>query len=68
MSVINRTEVRKLALDYSLKDRNGKFTRVSEEYLSEIERLVIQAVRVSVRHHPTKGKTLTEMQGLYYEP
>lgn len=66
--LINRTHVKKLALDYAAANRarraNGEpwFTRVSADFLDRIEAATAEAVRrevvVSLAVHPSSGKTL----------
>lgn len=38
--------------------RNGKFTRISAEFIADIERLVDRTIHSKVHTHPSKGKTL----------
>lgn len=56
--LINRTAVRDLALLYSRQMRNGRFTRVSENFLDGIEDLVRASVASRVHRAPSVGKTL----------
>jgi hypothetical protein len=55
---INRSSVRRLALDYSKTNRAGKFTRVSKEFFSRIDAQVRNIITAEVQRHPTVGKTL----------
>ena len=57
-SLINRATVETLALDLSEKMRRGKFTRVSKEFLDEIEAQVRSMVVSRVHRAPGVGKTL----------
>lgn len=52
---INRSEIKKLALELS-KARG--FTQVSASFLDEVNGAVRALVERKVREHPTKGKTL----------
>jgi hypothetical protein len=58
MSLLNKTHVKRRALQYSEEMRNGKFTRVSAEFLADLERLVDRTIQSKVHTHPSKGKTL----------
>ena len=58
MSLLNKTNIRKRALQYSKEIRNGKFTRVSAEFISDLERVVDRTINSKVHTHPSKGKTL----------
>jgi hypothetical protein len=55
---IHKARVRDLALSKSKEFRNGKFTRVSNEFLTAIDGAVHRFVEDRVRTHPSKGKTL----------
>jgi len=55
---INRSAVRKLALQLSQATRAGKFTRVSEQFLIEVNAHVAAHVRAKVHSTPSVGKTL----------
>ena len=56
--LINVTEVKRLALAVSQQQRNGKFTRVSKQFLDRIESKVSVAIAYEVGTHPSIGKTL----------
>lgn len=58
MALINISNVKRRALDYSHRMRAGKFTRVSKDFLEEIDRLVDRTIQTKVHSHPSKGKTL----------
>lgn len=58
MSLLNKTNIKKRALQYSHEMRNGKFTRVSAEFVADLERLVDRTIHSKVHMHPSKGKTL----------
>lgn len=58
MSLLNKTNIKKRALQYSNEMRNGKFTRVSAEFVADLERLVDRTIHSKVHMHPSKGKTL----------
>ena len=55
---INRSAVRKLALQLSQATRAGKFTRVSEQFLIEVNAHVAAHVRARVHATQSVGKTL----------
>ena len=57
-TLINRAAVKKAALDASQSTRNGKFTRVSKEFLEGINAEVLAMIRGRVHRHPSIGKTL----------
>ena len=56
--LINVTEVKRLALAVSQQQRNGKFTRVSKQFLDRIESKVRVSIAYEVGTHPSIGKTL----------
>jgi hypothetical protein len=56
--LINITHTKRIALDYSQKLRNGKFTRVSRAFLEDLDRTVKRELEHKIRTHPSKGKTL----------
>jgi hypothetical protein len=58
MSMINRTAVKRLALDKA-QQREWKPTRVAASFLDRIEAKVRALVASEVKAHPSKGKTLT---------
>lgn len=58
MSLVNKARVRNRALQYSKEMRGGKFTRVSAEFIADIERLVDRTIHSKVHMHPSKGKTI----------
>lgn len=58
MSLLNKTNIKRRALQYSQEMRNGKFTRISAEFIADIERLVDRTIHSKVHTHPSKGKTL----------
>lgn len=55
---INRSSVRKLALDYSKANRAGRFTRVGKEFFQRIDARVRVMITDEVQRHPSIGKTL----------
>ena len=61
MNLINKAQCKKLALEFSKEYRSGKFQRVSEKFLKDLNSVVWNKINVAVRHHPTKGKTLMEI-------
>jgi len=58
VNLINKQNVKKLALEISQRDRAGKFQRVSSDFLERIEGQLKQAVVSAVNSHPSVGKTL----------
>ena len=62
-SVINRSECKKLVLKYA-KERSDKFTRVSSEYLNDLEIAVMLAIRRTVQTHPSIGKTIKQFNSI----
>lgn len=56
--LINRSQVRQLALDVASK-RAHKFTRVGGAFLDRIEARLRTIVVQEVGMHPSKGQTLT---------
>lgn len=58
MSLINKTNVKRYALEISRVSRGGKFTRVSGEFLIHIEAVVKEKIRVYVASLPSVGKTI----------
>jgi hypothetical protein len=57
-SIINRQNVKRLALEMSAAKRAGKFTRVSAEFIDRIEGRLKQFIASEVHQHPSIGKTL----------
>lgn len=55
---INRAAVRRFALQLSKDTRAGKFTRVSEQFLVEVNAHVAAHVRAKIHSAPSVGKTL----------
>ena len=55
---INRSAIRRLALDYSKNNKAGRFTRVGEEFFNRINAMVRNMVTSEVQRHPSIGKTL----------
>lgn len=58
LTPINNTSVRKIALNYSEQLRNGKFKRVSKDFLDAVENHTRAFIRDRVYRHPGVGKTL----------
>lgn len=57
-NIINRSAVKKLALQLSRDTRAGKFTRVSKEFLDKVNVRLESIIRTEVQSHPSIGKTL----------
>ena len=60
MSLLNKAEVRKLALGVA-EVRSDKFKRVSKKFIDDLDAYVDNVIRESVRNHPSVGKTITEL-------
>jgi len=59
-SLINKSNVRKYALDYAAVNRPAnRFTRISEDVYPHVEAAVIQALERLVRSHPSTGRTIS---------
>jgi hypothetical protein len=56
--LVNRSAVKKMALQLSKDNRAGKFTRVSAEFLERVNSATDAYVRQAVQSHPSVGKTL----------
>lgn len=56
--LINKKHVKQYALEISQSTRNGKFTRVSGEFLIHIEAVVKERIRTYVQSLPSVGKTI----------
>jgi len=61
-SLINRAQIRKLALDTAARRFEGipgyKFDRVAESFLDGVESDLRARVETHVRRHPTLGQTI----------
>ena len=57
-SLLNKTHVKKFALDYANANRAHKFERVSAQFIEEIESQLRLVIAGRVQSHPSKGKTL----------
>lgn len=55
-SVLNRSAVKQYALES--QERYHKFTRVSKEFLDYLEGRVLEIIKNTIFHLPTKGKTI----------
>jgi hypothetical protein len=60
-NLLNKKAVKEFALAIA-EIRVTPFTRVSQEFISDLEQRVQDIVRDSVRNHPTKGKTITQIR------
>ena len=56
--LINKKAVRELMLDLSKEKRAGKFKRVSEKALLDVNRAVFNRCEHAVMSHPSMGKTI----------
>ena len=57
LGLINRSAVKRYALK-AVGSRAHKFTRVSAEFLNDVEAVLLRCIEQRVRQHPSKGKTL----------
>jgi hypothetical protein len=57
-SLLNKSACREYALTQSANLRNGRFTRVSEDLIEELESYVRQKIAGMVHRAPSIGKTL----------
>lgn len=60
MSLLNKSECKKLAKGIC-EARSTKFTQISNKFLDDLEAHVDYIIRESVRRHPSRGKTITEL-------
>lgn len=59
VAVINKSAVKKLALEYALvRFPGGKFTRVSAEFLENVDLEIRNVVRRRIHELPSVGKTI----------
>jgi hypothetical protein len=56
--LINKKAVRTVALHFSEKYRNGKFTRVSGKFLEKANAHLTLWIKSEVERHPSIGKTI----------
>lgn len=56
--LIRRPHVKRFVLELSQKNRNGKFTRVGQEFYDRAEAQLKQWLVDAVFRHPSVGKTL----------
>jgi len=60
--LINRTNCKKLALQYAQDSRKGWMpTRVSKAFLDDLETKVQLLITGAVSHHRSVGKTITDL-------
>jgi len=60
--VLNRKACKDYALQVSSNHRQGKFNRVSKQFLDDLEFKVMNLIFKSVKEHPTVGKTITDLK------
>ena len=60
MSLLNVQECKKLVKNVA-EARSTKFTQVSQSFINDLEIHVEYIIKESVRRHPSKGKTITEL-------
>lgn len=58
-SLLNRTNVRKFALDTAKRTRAHPFERVSADFLDRAEGQLRQWIAREIKDLPSKGKTIT---------
>ncbi len=56
--LINKSNVKKLALAVSAEKRGGKFTRVGSDFYVRAEANLRVFIESEVQRHPSLGKTL----------
>ena len=56
--LINRTNCKKYSLEISERFKGGKFTRVSAQFLDDVEETVRVTIYKKVMNHPSLGRTL----------
>lgn len=57
-TLISPSKVKRFILDYAVKNRAHKFTRVSQDAIDKVEAATRTACRRLVDSAPSKGKTL----------
>ncbi len=60
MGLLNVQECKKLVKNVA-EARSTKFTQVSQSFIDDLEIHVEYLIKESVRRHPSKGKTITEL-------
>lgn len=58
-SLINKSKVKRFALDFAAENRTHTFTRVSADFLNAVEADFRNLLMRRVSNHPSTGKTLT---------
>lgn len=58
MKLINVKHTKQCALDVSTEVRQGKFKRVSQDFLNRIDAKVRNLIVAEVKAHPSVGQTL----------
>lgn len=58
MSLLNKSHCKEYLLSESIRQRNGKFTRVSADVYEFLEAALRTEIRMFVRQHPSVGVTL----------
>jgi len=56
--ITSSTNVRRFALAVSILNRQGKFKRVSKDFLDRIEAKVRNLIVSEINQHPSVGQTL----------
>lgn len=64
MSLLNKSKVKALTLEVARKSRTHEFTRVSENWFTELEAALRSEIQKKIARAPSKGKTL---QGEYLD-
>lgn len=59
VSVINRRQVKRDALEYCKASRAWEATEVSESFVNWAEAYLLAAMHVRILKHPSRGKTIT---------
>lgn len=56
--LINKSSVKRFTLEVAIEYRNGRFTRVSKEFLDYAEGRLKEMIKLHVRSLPSVGKTV----------
>lgn len=62
MSILNKKNTKAYILRRANHFRGGRFTRISKQFLINLEYEVEMMIDNAIRNHPSKGKTLDEFR------
>jgi len=62
MSILNKKHTKLYILRKADHLRGGRFTRISKNFLVDLEVNVEMMIDNAIRNHPSKGKTLDEFR------